>query len=72
MKKITIYIIIGVILFLSVSFFIKYYQYQKLQQECAKQDFEQFQDKVIIANRKIRDLEIINKNLSKKNGRHSI
>ena len=64
-KKIIIYITIGVILFLSASFFIKYYQYQKLQQEYAKQDFEQFQDKVIIANKKIRDLKILNKNLSK-------
>ena len=65
MKKIIIYIGIGVVLFLGTSLFIKQCQIERLQQEYAKQDFEQFQNKVIFANKKIRDLKILNKNLSK-------
>ena len=61
-NKLIIYAVIGVILFLSTSLFVKQCEIEKLQKENAKIDFEDFQDKVFIANQKIKDLKILNRN----------
>ena len=64
-NKLIIYIIIGVILFLFTSLFVKQCEIDRLQIQVSKQDFKEFQEKIVIANKKIRNLQIINKTLSK-------
>ena len=61
-NKLIIYAVIGVIFFLSTSLFLKQCEIDRLQKEYSRIDFEEFQDKVIIANQKIRDLKILNRN----------
>lgn len=64
-SKIIVYIIIAVVIFLGTSLFVKQCEIEKLQREISENDFEDFQNKIIIANQKIRSLKILNKNLSK-------
>lgn len=64
-NKLIIYAVVSVIIFLSTSLFINQCKIERLQQEYAKYDYEDFKDKVIIANQKIRNLKILNKNLSR-------